>query len=334
MLASRPHRPRPGPARRSLGLLVLLTASPLLRAQTLEDIREELRGSLREIHFAQSLMGLVLLAEELELSGAHYSLDNPEDTDLTVYAMPFHTSKPVWGEDRPRLHLEGAFGYAEARESVADFYGGALPGLETEVRTKWRTYGGLLGAGIEFPVATGWTVTPILDVGLSRIENDTNYGGPGAAVTAALADGIAFNWDAMAFTYGGAGRVDWRRSLDEHHKLEVVARYDVRWTETFAEDDTAQDFVARSQLITLHGEMVGPTGFDWSGRKVDWQAGAAYRVFPEGTLFGVDDYVQIGGGLLVYTGDRLPVGRGFAVNAAYMFAPDFEGWTVGFRVLF
>jgi len=176
--------------------------------------RQPARDPLRTVADGSRAAGRGTRAER-----AHYSLDNPEDTDLTVYALPFHVTKPVWGDDRPKLHLEGAIGYAEARESVADLYGGTLPGLATEVRTRWRTYGALLGAGIEIPVAEGWTATPILDVGLSRIENDTNYAGPGAAATAALADGIAFNWDAMAFTYGGAGRVDWRRSLDEHHKL-------------------------------------------------------------------------------------------------------------------
>lgn len=177
-------------------------------------------------------------------------------------------------------------------------------------------------------------MTPIIDAGCGRLENHTNYGGPGANFTAAFADGIAFNWDAFTATYGGASRVDWRHSLGERHRLEVVGRYDLRWTETFQADDAAQEFAARSQLVTLRGDLIGPTGITWLDRPMEWQLSAAYRVFPEGTLFGVEDYMQIGGGLLVPTGDKMPIGHGLTLSAAYMFAEDFKGWTIGCGVIF
>lgn len=303
-------------------------------AQDLDALRELLREDLRNIHFAQALLGLVLLSDELELSGARYSLDDESDTDLTVYALPFHAIKAPWGADQPRVHIEGTLGFGEARQSTADLFDGQLPGLETAVSTKWRTYGGLLGAGLELPVAKDLLVTPLVDLGLSRIENHTNYSGPGAAIAAGLADGIAFNWDTLAFTYGGGIRSDWRRQLGPDHVLELTGRYDVRWTETVDEDDAAQDFVARSQLITLHGDVTGPTGMNMFEQSVDWQLSAAYRAFPEATLFGVDQYVQIGGSLLFHTGERMPCGKGFGISAAVMLGEDFHGWTIGFRVLF
>jgi hypothetical protein len=312
----------------------LAALAPAAYAQTIESLRDELRQNLRDIHFAQSMVGLVLLSDELELSGARYSFDDPEDTDITVYALPFHARKEPWGEDRPKLHIEGTIGWAEARQSVADAYGGQLPGLETALSTKWRTYGALVGGGLEFPIAKDLGVTPLLDLGLARVENRTRYAGPGAATTAALADGIAFNWDAIAFTYGGAVRVDWHRQLGPRHKLEVVSRYDVRWTETVTEDDVAQDFVARSQLITLHGDVTGPLGINMFEQPVDWQLGAAYRAFPENDLFGVNQYVQFSGSLLFRTGERLPYGNGFALSGAVMLGEDFHGWTLGFRLLF
>ncbi|MCU0867193.1 MAG: hypothetical protein MUC36_25710 [Planctomycetes bacterium] len=325
---------RPACRRLLTSALATATIGQLATAQTIEDLRDDLRQSLRDIQFAQSLVGLVLLSDELELSGARYSFDDVEDTDITVYALPFHSKQELWGKDRPKLHIEGTLGWAEARQSLADAYGGQLPGLETSLSTKWRTYGALLGGGLEFPVAKDLGVTPLVDLGLSRIENRTRYGGPGAAASAALFDGIAFNWDAIAFSYGGAVRVDWHRQLGPSHKLEVVGRYDVRWTETIQEDDPAQDFVTRSQLITLHGDVTGPLGMNLFEQPVDWQLGAAYRAFPEETLFGVDQYVQFSGSLLFRTGDRLPYGHGFALSGAVMLGEDFHGWTLGFRLLF
>lgn len=303
-------------------------------AQTLEDLRKQLSEDLRGIHFAQSLVGLVLLSDELELSGASYTVADDSSTEMTVYALPFHGSTAVWGEDRPSLYVEGTLGFAEARQGLADLYQGTLPGLETSVSSRWRTYGALLGTGLEFPVTPTLHVTPIVDAGVAWLENRTLYGGPGAPLTAALADGIAFNWDALTATYGCAGRVDWHHALGEHHELEVIGRYDVRWTEAFRVDDEAQDFVARSQLITLHAELTGPTGFTWREQTVDWQLMTAWRAFPEGTLFGVDNYVQLGGGLILNTGDGLPAGRAIEVKAAVMFGNDFQGWTVGAGLLF
>ena len=326
----------PTPACRLVGSFLLAASMTATGAigQDLGALREQLRDDLRDIHFAQSLLGLVLLSDELELSGARYSFDDVSDTDMTVYALPFHTTKSPWGVDRPRVHIEGTIGYGEARQSAADLFGGLLPGQEAAVSTKWRTYGGLLGAGLELPVAKDLSVTPLLDLGLSRIENNTNYSGPGAALAAGLADGIAFNWDALAFTYGGAIRTDWRRQLGPEHVLQLTGRYDVRWTETIDEDDAAQDFLARSQLITLHGDVTGPTGMNMFDQSVDWQLSAAYRGFPEATLFGVNQYVQLGGSLLFHTGDRIPNAKGFAVSAAGMLGENFHGWTIGFRVLF
>jgi hypothetical protein len=315
-------------------LCVAAATAALVKAQTLGELRAQLRSDLRDIQFAKSLIGLVLLTDELELSGASYSFDDESNTDLTVFALPFHSVETPWGRGNPRLHIEGTLGFGEAQQSAADLFRGALPGLEAGVASKWRSYGGLLGAGIEWPVAKDFSITPLVDIGLSRIENHTKYSGPGAAFAAGIADGIAFNWDAIAVNYGGAIRTDWRHQLTPKLVLQMTGRYDVRWTEMIEVDDAAQEFATRAQLVTLRGDVTGPTGVHWLGQSVDWQAGLAYRMFPEGSLFGVDEYLQVGGSLLFHTGDRMPVGKGFAIGGALMHGEDFRGWTVGLRVLF
>ena len=315
----------------TLGLLLACGAA----AQDLSAARQQLRDDLSSANFAQSLLGLVMLSDELELSGASYTIDDDSSTDLQTYALPFHTSRPLRGDDGLRLHVEGTLGYAVARQGAADIYGGQLPGLQTAIDTKWRTYGALLGVGLEIPMAKDLTLTPIVDVGVSRIENDARFTGPGAAVTAAFTDGIAFNWDALAATYGGALRAGWKTDLSSRHRLELAGRYDIRWTETLQEDDEAQDFVARSQLLTLRADLFGPTGAKLFERELDWQLSSAYRHFPEGDLFGVDGYAQLGASLLVHTGDLGVLdASGFALGAAVMLGDNFRGWTFGVRVLF
>jgi hypothetical protein len=315
----------------ALALLGLAAAAP---AQTLEELRQQLRDDLRDTHFAQGLAGLVLSTHELELTGARYRIDDEADTEVTVFTLPFHTSVAAWAGHPARLHLEGALGYAEAEQSVDDLFAGTAPGLETSVDTRWRTYGGLLGVGLQWPVGGGVTLTPVLDLSIARLENEADFGGPGAPVLGPLADGIVFNWEAMTFAWGGGGRVDWQRALGERHRLELVARYDVRRTESFDEDDPAQAFASRQQFATLRGDVLGPLGIDAFGYPLGWQLTAAWRQFLEGDLFDVESFAELGAALCLDTGDGLPLAEGFALTATAIVGEDVSGWSFGMRVLF
>lgn len=334
------HDPTPpvsphSPILAALAAIAALVAAAPAAAQDLTGIRNQLRQDLASTNFAQGLLGLVMLSDELELGSATYEVDDGSSTDVKTYSLPFHTTVDVFGAERPRLHVEGTLGWAEARQGAADLFGGQLPGSEAAVDTKWTTYGALLGLGLQFQPLPDLLVTPIVDLGVSRLENDTRFNGPGAGLASALTDGIAFNWDAMTLTYGGALRAAWRRPLSERYRLEASGRYDLRWNDAFATDDPAQDFTARTQMLTVRGDLFGPAGFDLFEKPVEWQLTSAYRAFVEGDLFGVDGYVQFGASLLIHTGDKgLPGTGGFALGGDVMIGDDFEGWAVGFRVLF
>ena len=312
----------------------LLAITTTLRAQDLTALRDQLRTDLRNIQFAQSLLGLVMLSDEVELSGASYSIDDNSSTDLKVYTLPMHRTLPVFGAKAPQLHLEGSLGYATARQGTADLFGGGLPSLQTAVDTTWRTYGGLLGAGLRVPLSESLSFTPIVDVGLSHLSNHADYSGPGATASAGLLDGIALNWDALALVYGTALRADWRHEFDEQRRLEVGLRYDARWTETVQANDAAQEFRSRAQVMTVHGDLFGPTGMQLASRPIDWQVGAAYRRFTEGSVFGVNGYLQVGGSLLLRTGDSLPLGNGLSLSAAGIVGENLLGWTIGLGLAF
>jgi hypothetical protein len=312
-------------------LAALAAPSP---AQTIDDVRDTLRSSLRDVHFAKSFAGLVLLADELELAAANYRIDDAVDTELSVFALPFQRTFRPFGADAVGLHLEGSLGWARASQRTDDLYSGLFPGGTTSVETDWTTYGGLLGAGLEFELGSGLTFTPILDVALARIENEADYGGPGAALTATLFDGIAFNWSALALSAGPAARIDWSGPLGETHEFSLIARYDLRWTGTIDADDPAQEFSVRSQMLTCRGDLVGPTGIEVFERPLRWRATVGYRRFVEGSLFGADDLFQLGGGLEVATGDLLPAIGGLSLSGALIVGDGIDGWTLGLSASF
>lgn len=311
--------------------LVLACISFGASAQTIDDIRAELREGLRDTHFAKGLVGLVLAADEVELSGGIIGLDDTVDTEIFYASLPFQRSLDAFGEDRPKLYLEGALGYARADQSSDDIYAGAAPTIATSIDTEWSTLAGLLGVGMEFQMTDELALTPIANIGIAHLENDTDYAGPGAAATAAIADGIAFNWDALAFSYGLAGRAEWDRELTEQIDLSLVGRYDLRWTESLNEDDPAQEFSTRSQTITVRADLVGPTGLQLFERDVNWRTFVGGRHFLEGDFFDVEDFAEIGAGLETPTS---LVGSMVSVTGAVLFGEDLVGYSMGVGISF
>ena len=308
-------------------------------AQTLDDLREQLREDLQNSQFAAAFAGLIVVSDELELSGARYKIDDGDDnlsnTELRVLSLPFHKRFDPWEETRTRIYMEGVLGYGESSQSAGDIYSGMIPGLETSVASDLTTFGGLVGVGLEFKVIEErLTVAPILNGGAAYIKSDANYRGPGAAASAAILDGLAFNWDGWTAEGGGALRVDWVQPLGKMYELEIVGRYDIRWTQTFDMDSSAQEFSSRFQLLTLHSDVVGPTGVTLWNQTLYWRAQAGYRHFFEGNLFDVHDIVLLGAGLEYDLMDILPVKTRLAVKGGVILGENVSGYTAGLGLSF
>lgn len=306
--------------------------------QTLSDVRAELRQNLSASKFAAGLVGLTLLADELELAGATYDIDgSAADTRLTTLGLPFQKLLTTPGSP-PDIYLEGAIGTALAKQSTGDIYQGAIPGLETAVDSDTRTYAGQIGGGPQFALSPDFTLTPLVNVGLAYTENDADYAGPGTATTAAVLDGLAFNWDAWSASAGLGLRADYRRPLTDQHDFEAVARYDLRWSETFDATDDAQEFSSRAQVVTLRADFTGPTGFAWQGNTLDWRVFVASRHFLEADLFGSNDYLQLGGALS-FGGNlpkemHLPDPARFVLSGSLLFGDNLTGFGFGLSMAF
>lgn len=299
-------------------------------AQTIDDIRDALRQSAEDTHFAKGLVGLVTASDELELSGGLIDLDDENGTEISIFSIPFQRTVPI-SKSGPRLYFEGAFGYSNTKQHAGDIYDGLDPMIATAVDTEWITFGGLAGAGVEFDVAEEVTLAPIVNVGVAYIENQTDYSGPGAAITAAISDGIIFNWDAIAVSGGVALRAEWDHTIREGYELSVVGRYDLRWTESVETDDPAQEFSTRSQLATLRADVTGPTGVQLFQRDLNWRTTLGYRHFIEGDLFDIKDYASIGGALEM---PHTVLDSTLSLSAAIIVGEDLIGYSVGLGLSF
>ena len=293
--------------------------------QTLGDLQEEIRESLGNTEFASYFAVLGLAASEYELSGGSLEVDG---TRLNRFALPYRRR---WLEDDDRLgfYAEGVLGFARAKESAEDIYSGAVPGFETSVEADWTTAGGLVGIGPIVRPAPDLTATWVASVGLAHLESRARYAGPGAAVTQALLDGIGFNWEAWAGTVGSAARLDWTRQLSSALQAEAVLRYDLRWSRTLETDDPAQDFASRLQVLTLRGDLFGPTRWRCYGRTVDWRCYAGWQRFTEGSLLGETQIFELGAGLELGLPAAIPWLREAVLNGALLLGEELSGWSLG-----
>jgi len=318
--------------RRTLALSICTSALLVCEtaAQTLADIREEIRENLHDSHFAAGFSTLIASASELELVSGSYFFDDHFDTQISVFALPWSHTFSGDGESPWGLYVEAAIGYAEDRQKIADIWQGALPGLETRITSKSWTISGLAGAGVEFEVDEGFTLTPIIDLGLAHLENKATYVGDGADFTHAILDDIALNWNAWTVMYGAAGMAQWKRELEGDREFTLIARYDVRWTDSFHTDDRAQEFSARNQFATLRMDLTGPTGMEALGGMLRWRGTLGYREMVEGDLEGLDRYGTIGAGLELL--DAAPFR--ISLDAALIIGEEMYGYSVGLGLRF
>jgi hypothetical protein len=313
-----------------LSPLLLLGLCSIAQAQSLSEIREQVRDRLGEVHFAKSFGDLVVSSGDFTFSGAEYRPDDEVATKLTIIGVPF--TEVIKQSQAVGLRLEAVAGYARARQFTKDIYNGSAPGFETSVSTTWSTLSLTGGAGPEFSLTDEWNASLLANFGLAYIRNDADYSGPGQATTQAIADGIALNWDGWVGTYGIATLTSWEHALTPEYTLTLQARHDLRWTQTIQSGDSAQDFATRTQILTLRADLIGPTPWTIQGSPVQWRAITGYRRFLEGDLFGSDDFFTVGAALEI--SQNLPIGSRLSLEITAILADDLTGVGFGFGLEF
>lgn len=304
--------------------------APGADAQTLEDIRDAIRAVLVDARYPVFVASLVDLAEENELSAANYTLNDGVGTKLSTLKLPVRKVIDVGSEDYG-VYAEANFGYLTAESQFETGFMLEEAELDARIDADWTVYSGLVGAGLALFVAEGLTVTPLVDVSLAYVDSDADYDGSGAELSAALFDGLFFNWNAWILTYGPGLRVDWQTPLSETVELETIGRYDLRFSNTLSSTDEAQDDEVTSQRFTLRGDVTGPTPLKIGGEELGWRGTLGYTWFPGETAdaLGFNSFVSVGGGLELPLGDSIPVVSELTVSGALIFGNGVKGWTVG-----
>ncbi|MEZ6037477.1 MAG: hypothetical protein R3F29_08355 [Planctomycetota bacterium] len=315
-------------------LAVLVGFAPTLLAQSLDEVRTQLRERVRAVRYGSFLASVAGLSEESALSGGAFHEDggsgSSPGTAFEVLALPLATTFGL-GDDPEglRVRAEVVLGYATARLDFGDVWTGGAPGSETRAISTYETYGGVGGVGLDVPLA-GLRVTPMFELGLSHVRNDTSYSGPGATVTGALLDGILFNLDATYLVYGGALLVEVPELRWGCVRCTPLVRYDYRRFDEVS-GGAGLGGAGDQQWAAAWLRLEGPTGWSLLERDVWWTGLCGYKRFlgQGGGPLGFLGYAELGAGLEWDCVDQLPLLSRLGLQATMLVGDDVFGWTVG-----
>ncbi|MBK8979345.1 MAG: hypothetical protein IPM29_25895 [Planctomycetes bacterium] len=330
----------PGAAVVALRILLVAGACSTLAAQSLGEIRDEIRQAVRQTRYVQSVIALVDFSQTATLAGARYWLDDDTGTQLDTLVLPWDTDVELAGTD---LRIEGQFGWLSASAAVTDLFSGALPGVETAVDTRWDALSGSLGIGPRLQLGERTHVAVLGRVAAAWLHNDATYSGPGAGASAVLFDDILFNWSSTIVSGGLAVQLDRRDVLAggaeprDEIRLESVLRVESVWTATVQSSDSTQDVSDDAQMIATRLDVVGPTGWTIGGQRIDWRGWTGWTHFPGDTGDRLDfaNLFQLGAGLEAELGDVHTVPfDSMSASAAFLFGDGILGISAGFGVEF
>ena len=331
------HRARPTQlgARLHFGAIVALLAG-FASAQNIDQARESARQAANAARYPLFLSVMSDFGETSRVNFGKLKLNGTPDTSLTSLAVPWRHDF-AFKDSKNALHVEATAGYVSTRLDDADLWGGNLPGLETRTTSRTTAYALDVGIGPSLYLPDQGLFQPLLHLGLAHLENDTNFDGPGAAVTRALTDGVLFNWDGLYGFYGASLALRPKYTMFNHVRATPLLRYDLRVTDGLDVDDSSLDNDETTQWATLRVDFMGPTNLKVGDEAIRWHADVGYRYLFGETIdvMGFDDLYEITLGLESVDAKDIDadVGR-ILLTGGMQFADDTLGWTLGLAIRF
>lgn len=321
---------RPGvPALGAVVCWAFFTTAPAA-SQTLEELRDALRGSVRETELGSQLQGLTGFAALPGIAAASFDIDGGDspDVDVTRLSVPLSHEFDQIAALNGDLYVELTLGYSA---TSADLVFGTGEILETRVNSTIRTFSAIAGVGLTFTIAEGTTARPIALVGYAHLDDDANLAGPGSDVLEPVTDGIITNFDLSEFIYGVAFELAHERTLIRDIDLEASARYNHIWTTTLDASDDSLEGDADLGVFTAALTLDGPLGARVLGGDLRWVGFVTNSTFPglAGEALGVDYFFELGAGLGL---DDLGLGgwlESVSVRASYIIGDNTTGYSVG-----
>lgn len=316
-----------------VGVAAVLGVGAAAAAQTLEELRDQLRRDLRNSNYSALLGTMAGLTGDGQMSLGTLRAEDADD-EWSFFTLPWRRDFEV-GDGWPRFRVEASIGWSKADLTTDDLWEGLLPGLETGARATYEVWAGDAGVGPVVPLPGEFTLQPLLHVGLAYLENDADYWGPGAAVSQVLLDGILFGWEQVEVSYGGSLALQYDGWRTGGTAWVPELRYDVRTCEPVESEDPSRDESTTQQWMSAHFGGSGP--LDRSAPDGwQWSVGLGYQRLLSGahSILGFDDFFELGAGLRWPVPEWVPLLSAATLHGAVQIGDDVRGWSLGFGVAF
>jgi hypothetical protein len=337
-----PHLTTPATGRSFIAQCGLLCLAGTLgftpcRAQSFDALRSLLSDDARSQGFGSKVQGLAGFGAVPGISGAHFKVDSSgaaDDTDLSRMNFPLSYDFKQVGGLQQDLHTELALGWL----SGSTDYRNLLPGtpFNSDVSSDLSALSAVGGLGLVFPLTDELTLTPMVLLGYSRVEDDSTFSGPGAATLDGLTRQILFNYSVDELLYGAALELNYKHALAGDIDVQGKLRYNQLFADTLDASDPALEGNGNFGVLTAFVQFDGPTPAKLFGRDLRWIGFAANSTFfgDSADALGFDYFFELGGGIELVDRTVLKGVEGVSLRGSALLGNGVTGWSIGAQLEF
>ena len=193
---------------------------------------------------------LIGFISDASVSGYVLDVDNSLGSNINIVKLPLDHELAVF--DKMKLSIRGGFNYASVDSK------NILAGISSDTaKPESEAYSGMVGLMLAVPLSEHWTLKPVVDAGVGRIENTIVFKGADATQAKPLIQSLVTNWSAnMVLVSTGLG-LDYTNVFGDF-TLNFKANYNHTLISSFAEENKFAGFTEHTDLLHFGVDLVRP----------------------------------------------------------------------------
>ncbi|GAB6141106.1 hypothetical protein JCM14076_18350 [Methylosoma difficile] len=197
---------------------------------------------------------LIGFISDASVSGYVLDVKNSQGSGIDIIKLPLDQEIASW--DNIKLSLRGSFNYASIdTKNILDGFSGDT------IKPSSEAYSGMVGLLFAIPLNENWTLKPVLDAGVGRIENTIAYQGSDALQAQKLVESLVINWSTNTVLMNTGLGLDYRYTFKDF-RLDLKGNYNHTLISSFSESNSFAGFTEQTDLLHFAADLSTPLGVD------------------------------------------------------------------------